>query len=71
VIESAEVYNDVHRVADEIIETPEMIGMRPSVGMKIKLSKMSTETAAYQQAFAQDGNYVYDSKSLICILQAE
>jgi len=70
--EREEVYNDIHGVADEIVETPEMID--EAIGrMKIELFKMSTEATAtaYQQALAQDSSYVYDYKSLLSFLRAE
>jgi len=70
--EREEVYNDLHGVADEIVETPEMID--EAIGrMKLELSKMSTEAgaAAYQQALTQDSSFVYEYKSLQCFLRAE
>jgi len=70
--EREEVYNDLHGVADEIVETPEMIDEAIN-RMKLELSMMSTETtaAAYQQALVQDSTYVHDYKSLLAFLRAE
>jgi len=68
--EREEVYNDLHGVADEVVETPEMNDEAMN-RMKLELSKMFTEATAYREALAQDRSFVHSYKSLLCFLRAE
>jgi len=68
--EREEVYNDLHGVADEVVETPEMID-EAMTRMKGELASMSTDATAYREALAQDRSFVHSYKSLLCFLRAE
>ena len=67
--EREEVYCDLHGVADEVIETPELI-MQAISNMKLELSKFYN-AAAYQQALAKDSKYVHSQEFLLRFLRAE
>jgi CRAL/TRIO, N-terminal domain len=67
--EREEVYCDLHGVADEVKETPELI-IQAINDMKLELSKIQNATA-YQQALAQDSKYVHRHEFLLRFLRAE
>jgi len=67
--EREEVYCDLHAVADEVIETPELI-IQAINDMKLELSKIQN-AAAYQQALTKDSKYVHSQEFLLRFLRAE
>jgi len=68
--EREEVYHDLHGIADEVVETPQMID-EAITKMELALSNMSEGVEAYQPALAQDSSFVLSYKSLLCFLRAE
>lgn len=68
--EREEIYNDLHGVADEVKESPELIDTAIK-DMKIALSKIQEDGAAYRQALLQDRPFVHNRKFLLRFLRAE